>query len=153
MNVQISHQCDLYGWLALAREVEPLFGPMADVPEFHNGLLAAINENQALCVWDKDATGSSRLAGGVIIDTKENEILWLVVSQASRGRGVGRSLLKEALDRMDASRRIRVQTYDSSVEAGIPARHLYMEMGFRDVRDGGLNPAGLPTVIMERPAN
>jgi hypothetical protein len=50
MNVELSHPCDLSDWLALAREVEPLFGPMADVPEFQDGLRQAMQEKRALSV-------------------------------------------------------------------------------------------------------
>jgi ribosomal protein S18 acetylase RimI-like enzyme len=151
MNIFLSQPDDLPEWFSLAREVEPLFGPMVDVPEFQSGLLTAINENRALCVRDENDSGTRRMVGGVIIDTKENEILWLAVSQTSRGRGVGRILLMDAITRMDTTRPIRVQTYATHVEAGNSARHLYTDLGFTDVQDGGLNPAGLPTVIMERP--
>lgn len=153
MNIYVSNPEDLPLWLSLAREVEPLFGPMADVPEFQIGLRAAIIENRALCIRDVETAGARQLAGGVILDTDENEILWLAVSQTSRGRGAGRRLLDAAIARMDPARPIRVQTYDESVEAGIPARRLYVDLGFHDIYDGGLNPAGFPTVIMERSTN
>jgi hypothetical protein len=60
-------------------------------------------------------------------------------------------LLREAIGRLDPNRPVYVQTYDDTVEAGAAARALYLNMGFADFRDGGLNPAGLSTVIMERP--
>lgn len=151
MECTVSCLEDFPLWLSLAREVEPLFGPMADVPEFQSALQAAINEGRALCIRDTDTAGACQMGGGVIFDKNTNEILWLVVSQVLRGRGAGRLLLNTVIERMDPTRPIRVQTYDGSVEAGMPARHLYINMGFQDLCDGGRNPAGFPTVIMERP--
>ncbi len=151
MNVELSHPGDLSDWLALAREVEPLFGPMADVPEFQDSLRLAMQEKRALCIRFDDSRNNSQLAGGIIIDTLENEIVWLAVSGESRRKGVGRLLLQEAIDRLDPARPVHVQTYDETVEAGAAARALYLDMGFSDIREGGENPAGLSTVIMERP--
>jgi len=45
--------------------------------------------------------------------------------------------------------RIRVQTFDETVALGKPARKLYIDFGFTDDKKGGLNPAGIPTVIMQ----
>ncbi len=146
MDVIFSKPEEIDSWLRLAAEVESLFGPMVDVPEFRDGLIQAMREKQALGV---KTDGS--LAGGAIIDTAANEILWLVVSAAARGQGIGRFLISEAVKLLDADRPVRVQTYDSSVEAGAAARKLYLEFGFHDLQKAGLNPAGLPTVIMERP--
>lgn len=147
MDVTFTKPQDIDGWLRLAAEVEPLFGPMVDVPEFRDGLIQAMQENRALGV-----NADGRLAGGAIIDIAANEILWLVVSAAARGQGIGRFLIGEAIRLLDADRPMLVQTYDSSVEAGAAARILYLEFGFRDIKNAGLNPAGLPTVIMQRPA-
>jgi len=151
MHIELSHPCDLSDWLALAREVEPLFSPMSDVPEFQDGLRQAMQEKRVLSVRLDDSQSASQLAGGIIIDALENEILWLAVSGVSRGKGIGRLLLREAIDRLDPNRPVYMQTYDETIEAGAAARALYLNMGFRDIRDGGENPAGLSTVIMERP--
>jgi GNAT superfamily N-acetyltransferase len=122
MNVELSLPCDLSDWLALAREVEPLFGPMADVPEFQDGLRQAMQEKRALNVRLDDSQSAGQLAGGIIIDALENEILWLAVSGVSRGKGIGRLLLREAIGRLDPNRPVYVQTYDDTVEVGAAAR-------------------------------
>lgn len=145
MEFKFSTPEDIDSWIRLAAEVESLFGPMVDVPEFRDGLIQAMKENRAYGI-----IVDGKLAGGAIIDTAANEILWLAVSTAARGQGIGRSLIGEAIRLLDADRPVQVQTYDSSVEAGVAARKLYLEFGFRDLKKAGLNPAGLPTVIMER---
>lgn len=38
MKVQIATRADVPGWLELALEVEFLFGPMVDQPDFQNAL-------------------------------------------------------------------------------------------------------------------
>lgn len=140
---------EISSWLALAREAEPLFGPMADDPDFQKGLLKAIQDGRAIAAKEEK---TSDVLGGVIIDPEQNEILWLVVKQSARGRGTGQALLEAALERLDIRRPVRVQTYDESVPAGLPARALYTRFGFVDLEPAGLNPAGLPTVIMQKPA-
>jgi len=45
-----------------------------------------------------------------------------------------------------------LQAFYLSVPEGTAARRLYLESGFADLKDGGPNPAGIPTVIMELPA-
>ncbi|BCY16719.1 hypothetical protein hrd7_05680 [Leptolinea sp. HRD-7] len=145
MEIIFSKPDNIDSWLRLAAEVEAIFGPMVDVPEFRAGLIQAMQENRAL-----GAISDGTLVGGIIFDTDTNEILWLVVSNAARGKGIGRCLIGEAINHLDSNRPIRVQTYDSTIEIGAAARALYSEFGFRDLRDGGLNPAGLPTRIMER---
>jgi hypothetical protein len=41
------------------------------------------------------------------------------------------------------------QSFDKSVCEGEPARKLYLDLGFTDLKNGGPNPAGVPTVIMQ----
>lgn len=141
---------DWTSWQALAREVEPLFGAMADLPEFATAWQNAVAAQQALCVREIPQTPGSALLGGVVFLLEDNEIAWLAVSAYSRGKGVGESLLAQALERLDLARDIRVQTFDASVPEGRPARKLYQRFGFVDRQPGGENPAGYPTVIMIR---
>jgi len=145
MEIIFSKPDNINGWLKLAAEVVAIFGPMVDVPEFRAGLIQAMRDNRAL-----GAISDGILVGGIIIDTDANEILWLVVSNTAGGKGIGRFLIGEAINYLYSNRPIRVQIYDSTVETGPAARALYSEYGFRDPRDGGLNPAILPTRIMER---
>jgi ribosomal protein S18 acetylase RimI-like enzyme len=131
-------------WLELAGEVEPLFGPMVNEPEFCSSLRAAIIEGQAFCAGGEDGV----FHGGIVISRQANEILWLAVARQSRGRGVGAALMHEALGRLDHERPVTVTTFAPAVEAGGPARRLYESLGFRDSSPAGQNPAGIPTVTM-----
>ncbi|PWV64581.1 GNAT family N-acetyltransferase [Plasticicumulans acidivorans] len=144
-----SHPSDFLSWLALAREVEPLFGPMVDEEGFHAALRQAIGGEAAFCIRHDDGDA---LCGGVIISPAANEIVWLAVAERFRRRGFGRALLRGALDRLERRERIRVQTFAAGVAAGAAARRLYLAAGFSDVEAAGANPAGIATVIMQLPA-
>ncbi len=149
MPVRLSNSNDFPHWLKLAKEVEPLFGPMVDDPNFCDGLRKAIREGQAICfVEGGKAGGSEALLGGILISRAANEILWLAVAERSRGRRIGSALLAEALGRLDRTRPITVTTFERSLAAGIPARRLYESVGFHYTGEAGLNPAGIPTVVM-----
>lgn len=140
---------DLPGWLLLAKEVEPLFGPMVEDLSFHEGLRKVLAAGNAFCVRNGESTGV--LQGGIVISPEANEILWFAVARTVRGQGIGRILLKEALEHLDRSRDMTVTTFDGSTVEGIPARRLYRKFGFVDSQPGGPNPAGISTVIMVRP--
>ena len=142
-----SRPSDFDGWLALAAEVEHLFGPMVREAAFHAGLREAIADARAYCI-DHQEGG---LAGGIVISRGDNRIDWLAVSARARGRGLGASLLGTALSQLDPARPVTVQTFDAGTEEGLPARTLYRRHGFVDGDPCGPTPAGIPTVMMARP--
>jgi len=139
---------DFVGWLRLAQEVEPLFGPMVQDPGFRNGLRQAIIDGHALCIRAETGGHEQRLQGGIVIAPKANEILWFAVAEESRGNGLGRTLLHAAIKNLDKTRPIMVTTFDQTVAAGTPARGLYHAVGFREFAAAGQNPAGIPIVTM-----
>jgi GNAT superfamily N-acetyltransferase len=149
-TVRLSTPNDYPDWLELAKEVEPLFGPMTDDPIFCDGLRKAILEKNTFCVTE-GGSGDERSGlfhGGIAISKEANEIVWFAVAQRSRGQGTGATLLSEAISHLDHTRPITVTTFDQTIEAGMPARSLYQSVGFRDSSAAGLNPAGIPTVTM-----
>jgi len=150
MDVDYSQLTDFDAWLALAREVEPLFGPMADETDFQEALKLAISNRTAFCIRSASQENDQVLKGGVVISKDANEIVWLAVSKQYRRMGYGRQLLEFAVRRLDGRKSMFVQTFAESVSAGKAARKLYLDFGFTDDEDGGLNPAGVPTVIMRR---
>ena len=152
MDVDHSNLEDFDAWLSLAMEVEPLFGPMAHERAFKEALMQAISEGRAFCIRSDQVEKESSLKGGIIISRESNEIAWFAVSKPYRGMGVGRQLLEFAVGQLNPQESIVVETFDASVPEGMAARKLYMDFGFTDNQDGGLNPAGIPTVIMKRAA-
>ncbi len=141
---------DFSGWLFLAKEAEPLFGPMTDDPSFIDGLKEAILNGKSFCVRDQGGNSQSSLHGGIVISSEKNEILWFAVKEKSRGKGIGKSLLSEAIKHLKSNDPITVTTFDESSEEGRPARRLYHQFGFQDSGKAGLNPAGIPIVLMIR---
>ena len=149
MDVVCSKITDFDAWIALAREVEPLFGPMADEIDFQDSLRQTISLNTAFCIYSEPNGDNRKLIGGVVISKETNEIAWLAVSQRYRRKGYGRKLIEFAISNLNLRENIFVQTFDKSVSEGKSARNLYLDFGFKDIKDGGLNPAGVPTVIMQ----
>lgn len=143
---------DVPGWLALAREVEHLFGPMSEVPEFRAALEKAIGDGHALAAAAPSDDGEKELAGGIVFSPEGGVIEWLAVSTRARGAGLGRELLAAAIERLDPARPVRVQTFAPVSPDGAAARRLYASFGFEDREDAGPTPVGVPTVIMVRPA-
>ncbi len=148
-TVKLSTINEYQDWLNLAKEVEPLFGPMVDKPAFCDGLKNAILERNAFCVYEDRSNEKSRFFhGGIVISREANEIIWFAVAQQSRGRGIGNMLLSEAIKHLNHTKPITVTTFDKTIEAGIPARNLYQSFGFYDSGVTGKNPAGISTATM-----
>jgi GNAT superfamily N-acetyltransferase len=148
MDVVYSKITDFNAWISLAREVEPLFGPMADELDFQKSLRQAISLNTAFCIRSKPNGNDKSLIGGAVISKESNEIAWLAISKKYRGKGYGRKLIKFAISKLNQRENLFVQTFDKSVSERESARKLYLDFGFTDIKDGGLTPAGVPTVIM-----
>lgn len=150
MKTQVAAQDDFEGWLELARQVEFLFGPMVGEESFRQGLRHAIDNGHALCIRQDDSGPGSPLCGGIVISHEENRIEWLAVTEEHRGRGFGRGLLQSAVDALDTSREMSVQTFAPGIPEGVAARRLYLSFGFRDHAATGPTPAGIPTIVMIR---
>lgn len=116
---------DIPAWLTLAREVEPLFGPM---PDIDHHIRRAIDRGTALVVTDAGNT----LVGATLLsrDDEPHVIHWLAVAADARRQGTGRALLQAILDRWDDRRPIDVITFGKDVPRGEPARALYAAHGF-----------------------
>lgn len=138
----------LAAWLNLARELEELFGPMAEEEPFRNALLAAIDEGNAFC--SKDKTEKDTLSGGVVVDQVAREVVWLAVSGKSRKLGAGALLLNHAIEQLGIWGPIKVVTFADTIQQGLAARELYLKYDFRDREPRGENPAGFPVVLMVR---
>ena len=147
-KIQIATMDDFESWLALAQEVEPLFGPMVDDPSFHEFLKKVFREQRAFCIREGDGPPGSSLCGGIAISKKKNEIGWLAVAEKQRGKGFGRALLEYALDHLNHQEDVWVQTFDETVIEGRPARRLYQHFGFCDHHPLDPTSTRIPRVMM-----
>lgn len=115
---------DVASWLELAREVEPLFGPM---PDFESTIRRNISRGTALCVRD----GDGRVLGGVLLRAAPHtQITWLAVRSSARRQGVGHALVVAALSRWLPPCDVLVDTFGEDNVEGYPARRLYESVGF-----------------------
>lgn len=142
--IRLLKQSDYQTWINTAREVEPLFGPMADSEEFCKSINICIENNNAYGIMAEDAC----IAGIIAIDRDLNEILWLAVKKEYRGNRFGELLIQKAIEQLHPKGDIFVQTFASDVKEGKSARILYERNGFVELKNAGKNPAGIETVIM-----
>jgi GNAT superfamily N-acetyltransferase len=144
--IRVLEQNDYETWMDLAKEVEPLFGPMVNSKEFQEGI--------TWCIKSKDAFGieneKKELAGIIALNRDANEILWLAVGQNDRGKHYGDLLVKRAVEELESNGDILVQTFAENVEVGKNARTIYERNGFADLKNAGKNPANIDTVFMRR---
>ena len=140
---------EIKDWLLLAGEVEPLFGPMVDDPNFSDALRQAFDKGTALSA--KSPEPENALAGGVVVDPSENEIAWLAVSKARQRQGVGDLLLKGGLDLLSRTRPVKVVTFAPGPGQAEAALGLYRKHGFIFHSHSGLNPAGLAVQTLVKP--
>ncbi|MBT2527452.1 GNAT family N-acetyltransferase [Streptomyces sp. ISL-99] len=132
-------RADLPAWLCLASEVEDLFGPMVDDPQFRAAVERNMERGTALCVRAAGDAPGGALAGGLLMTVRppQYEISWLAVGAAWRGRGIGELLVRSALrDLTVAPGTVEVTTFGPD-HPGRGARGFYEHLGF--------TPASLPS--------
>ena len=120
---------DLPAWRTIAGDVAEIFGNpiMADDPEFIDYAKRKIQQEEALVAVDENNT---ECLGFIGFSRHYNRITWFGVLQKYRNKGIGSKLLKEALNKMDCSKEITVDTYRENYLQGQPARHVYFKYGF-----------------------
>ncbi|MFI1829122.1 GNAT family N-acetyltransferase [Streptomyces sp. NPDC020412] len=134
MTIRLAYEHDLSGLLDLAAEVEHWFGPMVDEPGFHGALAEHVRRGTALVAEDPGSEGT--LLGGLLFDhfhAPLHHVDWLVVAQRSRGRGIGRALMAEAVDRyVTGPGTIEVVTFGPDHPGAVTsgARTFYEGLGF-----------------------
>lgn len=135
---------DFDTWMALAKEVEPLFGPMTNSMAFQEGIKHCIQNNNAFGIENDKGD----LAGIIALDKEKNEISWLAVGMKYRGNKFGDKLVKKAIEELERKDDIYVQTFSKERKEGKKARTMYENNGFVDWKDAGKNPANIETIIM-----
>ncbi|MEK4238333.1 GNAT family N-acetyltransferase [Paenibacillus sp. FSL H7-0714] len=139
MNVVNATMEDIRGWLELAAEVESLFGPMVDDPNFTLALEKNIRRESAFCVRENNGSPGSRLLGAVLFSSSNApnyKIGWLSVSAIERNKGVATALLNNILESIETPAEIFVTTFGEDHPEGQPARRFYQKFGFFPLQDG-----------------
>jgi GNAT superfamily N-acetyltransferase len=152
VRVLIAQEEDVPSWLALAAEVEPLFGPMVHEPGFLEALRRNIARGTAFCVREGDGPPGKPLMGGLLFSPKPPvyTIGWLAVARRHRGCGVGRLLVEHAISLVRPPAEMVVTTFGSDSEEGRPARCLYERLGFRLAEMAPPGPEGGSRQVFRR---
>ncbi|MBU7598735.1 GNAT family N-acetyltransferase [Streptomyces sp. P38-E01] len=162
MIVRTAREQAFPGFLDLAAEVEQWFGPMVGEPGFHQAVRAHVELGTAL-VAVAGHSSSSPLLGGLLfgVESPTLRLHWLVVSEAARGRGVGRALVDGATNRLDpaiagaASAVVEVVTFgvDHPGAADSGARVFYERLGFLPAEAAEPGPEGGSRQVYRRGLN
>lgn len=149
MLIRYAIQSDTAAWLNLADNVASVFRApdMSKDPEFLDYMKSKISKNEALIAIDM---ATSSCMGIIGFSRTHNRITWFGVFDMHRGKGVGTKLLRTALDELDLSRDITVETYREDYEAGRAARAVYKKMGFVDTNQEYFDKLGNPICLMVR---
>lgn len=130
MKVEIGKREDIARWMALVRSVSVSFPGLeteAALKEHRETVLHFMAEQRALCVRHGEA-----VVGVLLFSVKRNRICFLAVSPECRRQGIASLLLQDALNRLDRSRDITVETFRDGDEKGIAPRALYRRFGFEE---------------------
>ena len=152
VRVQVGGESDLPAWLDLAREVEPLFGPMVDRPEFLAVLVKHLGRGSAFCVRVEDRPPDAPLLGGLLWSARRGAIGWLAVAGAARRRGVGAALVRHVLGQVPAGSAVWVATFCGDDEVARAAHGFYTALGFLPAEIAPLGAAGEDRRVYRRPA-
>jgi GNAT superfamily N-acetyltransferase len=135
---------EIPAWLALAHEVEPLFGPMVDDPGFHRALKKNIARGTAYCIRENGQPAGAPLMGGLLFSPKPPKYVigWLAVAEAHRRSGIGQALVAHALSQVEPPATISLTTFGPDNPAGEPARCFYQKLGFHPAESAPDGPEG-----------
>ena len=152
MKVQIATRADIPGWLELASEVEFLFGPMVDQPDFQSALRKNIDRESAYCVREQNRSAGAPLMGGLFLSARRSEyhIRWLSVAEQWRRRSIGTVLLEHVFDLIKPPAELFVTTFGEDNLEGHPARQFYKKMGFEPFAEAPPGPEGRSREIFQK---
>ena len=152
MHVVVAQVGDFSSWLSLAAEVEFLFGPMVNEPNFRQVLDKNISRGTAYCVREGGGKVSVPLLGGLLFSPKPPKytIGWLAVARQYRRRGIGHRLVKYVFGLVQPPAEMIVTTFGEDIEAGRPARRFYRKLGFHPAEMAPDGPEGGSRQIYRR---
>lgn len=103
---------------------------MVNDPEFHQYMDSKLSKYEAISAVDRMTNDCMGIIGFSRI---HNRITWFGVFKEYRGKGVGSKLLNCALNQLDFSKDITIETYPADYPLGEPARKTYQKFRFVDV--------------------
>ena len=134
MVVRFAKTEELAKWQIVAKDVAQIFGNpnMANDPEFIEYAQRKINQKEAyIAVDDSD----EKFYGFIGFSNHFNRITWFGVLKEHRNKGIGSKLLEKAIEELDKTKEIIVETYRKDYEPGKPARHTYEKHGFKETEN------------------
>jgi ribosomal protein S18 acetylase RimI-like enzyme len=143
MIVRLAGEQDFPGLLGLAAQVEHWFGPMVEDPGFHDAVRKHIRRSTALVA----VSAGQDLVGGLLFGAKAPtyHVHWLVVSAQTRGKGVGRALMADAMRRfVRGPGSVEVVTFGADHPGALAggARVFYERLGFAPAEAVDPGPEG-----------
>lgn len=147
MLIRWATQSDKPEWVLLAKNVAHIFGNInmpTDI-DFHEYMDGKLSKYEALIAVNRV---TNECLGIIGFSRTYNRITWFGVFDKHRGKGIGFKLLKCALNQLDCSKEITVETYCDDYILGAPARHVYHKLGFVDVNNTIFDHLGNPRCKM-----
>jgi GNAT superfamily N-acetyltransferase len=130
MLIRTAQKKDIGSWLALAKQVSPLFGvkDMSKDENFIKYIKRKIDKSEAIAAAQKI---SGDAFGFIGFSKKNNAISWFAVDEKHRGEGAGSKLLHCAIGQLDKKKDISVITFRKGHPGGEAAIGLYEKFGFK----------------------
>lgn len=122
---------DLPEWMEVANDVGEIMRvtDLSTNADFLEYAKRKLEQNDAIIAYDDS---NEKCAGFIGFSRHNNSITWLGVKSKYRNKGIGSGLLVSALNELDRSKRITVNTYPDNYLPGQPARSLYFKHGFAE---------------------
>ena len=129
MIIRLAEENEHEKWKIVAKDVAEIFGnPTMDTdPEFINYTQRKIKQKEAFIAVDEQ---NNNFFGFIGFSRNFNRITWFGVLEKYRNKGIGSQLLKKALNELDKTKEITVETYRENYIQGQSARKLYKKFGF-----------------------
>jgi ribosomal protein S18 acetylase RimI-like enzyme len=134
MIIRLAEIDELSKWKIVAHDVVEIFGNlnMANDSEFIDYAQRKILQKEAFIAVDDF---NKEYFGFIGISRHFNRITWFGILEKSRNKGIGSKLLEKAINELDNSKEITVETYRENYIPGKPARHIYAKYSFKEIEN------------------
>ncbi|HEX7713990.1 MAG TPA: GNAT family N-acetyltransferase [Bacillota bacterium] len=132
MIVYLATMDDYQAWLDFTERVLPIFGIELSTDEgYQKALEKNIRRGTAFCIKADDAP-DRKIIGGMLLSPTQKpvyQIGWFAVDKDFMHRGIGTTLFKFMMTRIEPPAEVFVDTFTASDPHGISARNFYAKMG------------------------